>query len=71
MKKTLVKIIAILSVLVGVGLMAFPLVGNLLFEKQQEAIVEYYETQVSEYPQDELKKYWDEAYVYNNELAVS
>lgn len=71
MKNTVVKIISILIVLCGLGFIAYPIASNLLFEHTQQEIADYYDSQVSEVPADNLKQYWDEARVYNEELAAS
>lgn len=68
MKQWIFRGAALLVLLAGIGLMAYPMVSNLMYEKQQNNLAEYYAKAVREQPEEELSLQWEECYAYNRDL---
>lgn len=71
MKRWMVKVLAGIILLAGIGLMAYPLLSNILFERQQAALADYYEQLAKDLPEEERSRHWDDAQSYNRALVES
>lgn len=69
LKQWKIRILAVLVLLVGVGLMGYPVLSNLVFEKRQQELADYYESMVVEIAPEERNSHWDECDAYNRFLA--
>lgn len=65
MKKALIIIII---ALLGVGLCAYPVLSNYITEKNSSYAADAYAEKISELKEEELKKAWEEAEEYNQNL---
>ncbi len=65
MKKALIIIII---ALLGVGLCAYPVLSNYITEKNSSYAADAYAEKISEVKEEELKKAWEEAEEYNQNL---
>lgn len=69
MKQKLITILIILVFLGGVGLLAYPAVSNLYYEKQQESLTDYYDSKVmEEIPDEDRTAEFQECWNYNQGL---
>ena len=68
LKKLIMRVFAGIILLGGIGLMAFPLAGNLLFERRQENLSQYYEEIAANLPQEERSSQLEECDEYNRAL---
>ena len=66
----MIRILAVLVLLVGVGLVGYPIYGNYLYEKGQERLADYYTSLVREVPVDERAQHLEECRNYNALLAA-
>ena len=71
MKKRLITAIAILTVLAGLGILAYPVVSNILFRNSQLELIEFYEKQVRELRPEQKSKMLDDCREYNEGLLTS
>lgn len=69
MKQWKIRILAALILLVGLGLMGYPIVSNLVFEGQQKALFNYYASKAKEVTVEERNSHWNECDNYNRFLA--
>lgn len=65
----LIRIFFILVLLLGVGLLLYPVVANVAFQLGAYNAVSSYNDSLLRYSDDDLKRMWDEAYAYNEELG--
>lgn len=68
MKRRIFTIIAVIIMLAGIGIMLYPIISNLLYERQQNELVEFYGQTAEEMPQEEKDKQWEECSTYNKNL---
>lgn len=50
MKRRIFTIIAVIIMLAGIGIMLYPIISNLLYERQQNELVEFYGQTAEEMP---------------------
>lgn len=65
------KIIAVIIVLIGLGLLCYPWISNYLFENSVDSTVQVYEKSVEEIDAEELEAMLEEAREYNRNLESS
>lgn len=53
----------------GAGIFLYPAVSNLLAEKEQKTVIYNYQQEVSQADQEKLDAMWEEAEIYNENLA--
>ncbi|MCH5186994.1 MAG: class C sortase [Oscillospiraceae bacterium] len=70
MRQWTIRILAVLVLLVGVGLVGYPVFNNYLYEKGQERLSNYYASLVREVPVDTLAEHLEECRNYNALLAA-
>ena len=68
MKRKILTVIAVLVMLAGLAIMLYPFVSNLLYEKQQDELTEFYADQVEKIPEEEKNEQLEECIVYNDNL---
>ena len=71
LKQWIIRIFAGAVLLVGIGLMLYPIVSNLVFEKRQEALAAFYEEKAREIPPAERSSQWEKCGAYNDALYRS
>ena len=71
MKRRIFTIIAVIIMLAGIGIMLYPIISNLLYERQQNELVEFYGQTAEEMPQEEKDKQWEECSTYNKNTKPS
>lgn len=71
MKTKLITAAAVLIVLIGFGILLYPVVSNMIFQKGQEELITYYENQIKEIPAEEINTMLDDCRKYNQELLTS
>lgn len=59
---------AVLFLLAGVGLLLYPMVSNLLAERNQTQVIQNYDKSLERADSEELQKEWELAEVYNENL---
>ena len=69
MKQWKIRLLAAVILLVGVGLVGYPVVSNIMFEKRQEALANFYESTVAEISEEERSSHWEDCDNYNRALA--
>lgn len=69
MKQWMIRIFAGLILLVGLGLMGYPILSNYLYEKNQKELAAYYDSKTKEITVEERSHHWDECDAYNEFLA--
>lgn len=65
-----IRILALLVLLAGIGLVGYPVLNNYLYEKGQERLSDYYASIVREVPEDKLAEHLEECRTYNAFLAA-
>lgn len=65
----LIRMFFILVLLLGVGLLLYPVAANVAFQLGAYNAVSSYNDSLLRYSDDDLKRMWDEAYAYNEELG--
>lgn len=68
MRRNIFTIITVLFMLIGIGITVYPLVSNLLYEKRQEQLVEYYQERSKDIPEEEKDQAWQDCWDYNDSL---
>lgn len=68
MKRKIFTAIAALVMLAGIAVMLYPLVSNLLYERQQEELTEFYADKAEEIPEEEKDEQLEECRIYNDNL---
>lgn len=68
MKRKIFTAIAVLVMLAGIAVMLYPLVSNLLYERQQEELTEFYADKAEEIPEEEKDEQLEECRIYNDNL---
>lgn len=68
MKRKIFTAIAVLVMMVGIAVMLYPLVSNLLYERQQEELTEFYADKAEEIPEEEKNEQLEECRIYNDNL---
>lgn len=68
MKRKIFTAIAVLVMMVGIAVMLYPLVSNLLYERQQEELTEFYADKAEEVPEEEKNEQLEECRIYNGNL---
>lgn len=69
MRQKIITIFSILILLAGIGLLAYPAVSNLYYEKQQENLTDYYDSKVTEeIPEEDRTAEFQECWNYNEGL---
>lgn len=68
MKRKIFTAIAVLVMLAGIAVMLYPLVSNLLYERQQEELTEFYADKAEEIPEEEKNEQLEECRIYNDNL---
>ena len=71
MKTKLITAAAVLIVLIGFGILLYPVVSNMIFQKGQEELITYYENQIKEIPAEEINTMLNDCRKYNQELLTS
>ena len=54
----------------GIGILLYPAVSNLMYEQRQKELAEYYESIVTEMPEEEKDSQWEECRIYNDDLRA-
>lgn len=70
MKQWMIRIFAGLILLAGIGLMGYPILSNVIYERQQKKLAEYYDSKIEEVTEEERNSRWDECDEYNRFLAA-
>lgn len=69
MRQKIIGVFAILFFLLGVGLLAYPAVSNLIYEERQGELMDYYDhLVVEEMPEEDLSAEFEECWNYNEGL---
>lgn len=69
MRQKIITVLTILVLLAGIGLLAYPAVSNLYYEKQQENLTDYYDNMVTEdIPDEDRTAEFQECWNYNQGL---
>lgn len=71
MKTKLITLFAILIVLTGAGILAYPVVSNILFQNSQQELIDYYDKQVRSMKEEEKSSMLDDCREYNQSLLNS
>ena len=69
MKPWIIRVLAGVILLAGIGLMGYPIVSNLVFEKRQKILAEFYESKAAEISTEERSAHWEDCDKYNRMLA--
>ena len=70
MKRVIVSVCYILTILLGFALLSYPMISNYLYEQRQDGVIERYETLAQDTALDETrKKALEAARKYNRQLA--
>ena len=51
MKTKLITIIAVLVVIAGAGILVYPIISNMMFQKSQQELIDFYDSQINEIPE--------------------
>ncbi|MCH5212016.1 MAG: class C sortase [Oscillospiraceae bacterium] len=62
------RILIILFTVVGIGLMAYPLLGNIIYENQEKELTAAYERIASEIEPEKRNELWNECAKYNEDI---
>ncbi|MDQ0361221.1 class C sortase [Breznakia pachnodae] len=65
------KILTICLLLIGIGVLAYPVVSNYIYELNGSFLIDDYSQSVSEESSEEIEAMWKEAYEYNENLLGS
>ena len=68
MKNKIINIILILCVLVGIGVLAYPFVSNILHDRKQDEIITEYDKQMENLAEEEKEQMLEAARQYNEDL---
>lgn len=69
MRQKIITVLTILVLLAGIGLLAYPAVSNLYYERQQENLTDYYDNMVTEdIPDEDRTAEFQECWNYNQGL---
>lgn len=68
MKQRVVNIIAVLAILAGLVVLLYPMVSNILYEENQQKLVDYYASIAVDVPEEERSTEWDACAAYNETL---
>lgn len=71
MKNKVITLAAVLTVLVGLGILLYPIVSNLIFQNSQQELIEFYENRVYELPEQEKSSMLLDCEEYNQSLLNS
>ena len=70
MKRKVFTVLAVLFMIAGIGILLYPAVSNLMYEQRQKELAEYYESIVTEMPEEERDSQWEECRIYNDDLRA-
>lgn len=68
-KEKLIWVAAVLFFLLGAGVFLYPFISNFLAEKNHEKVIDSYKAKVEKISSEDLEKEWEEAKIYNENLA--
>ena len=51
MKTKLITIISVLVVIAGLAILAYPIISNMMFQKSQQELIDFYDSQINEIPE--------------------
>ncbi len=68
MKRKIFTVLAILVILTGLVLLFYPMISNMLYQRKQQDMIEYYDNLVYERPKEELDSMWEDCRIYNEGL---
>ena len=71
MKTKFITAAAVLVVIIGFGIVLYPVISNMIFQEGQEELITYYENQIKEIPPEEINTMLDDCRKYNLELLTS
>lgn len=69
MRRKIGRVFFALVLLVGLGLLLYPVVTNIAYQLGAYDAVSTYDEAVDRFSEEELARMWDEAYAYNEELG--
>ena len=71
MKTKLITIIAVLVVIAGAGILVYPIISNMMFQNSQQALIDFYDSQINEIPEKKKDSMLEECRNYNSSLLDS
>ena len=71
MKTKLITIIAVLVVIAGAGILVYPIISNMMFQNSQQALIDFYDSQINEIPEKKKDSMLEECRNYNSGLLDS
>ena len=71
MKIKLITAIAVMVVIIGAGILVYPIISNMLFQNSQQDLIDYYSNQVGEIPAEEKSTMLNDCREYNAGLLNS
>lgn len=71
MKTKLITIIAVLVVIAGVAILAYPIISNMMFQNSQQELIDFYDSQINEIPEKTKDSMLEECREYNSGLLDS
>ena len=71
MKTKLITIISVLVVIAGLAILAYPIISNMMFQKSQQELIDFYDSQINEIPEKTKDSMLEECRKYNSGLLDS
>ncbi len=71
MKSKLVTLLAAAGILLGIVILAYPMVSNMQFRSSQQELAEYYENSIKDIAPTEINSMLEDCYEYNEQLLNS
>lgn len=71
MKTKLITIISVLVVIAGLAILAYPIISNMMFQKSQQELIDFYDSQINEIPEKTKDSMMEECRKYNSGLLDS
>ena len=71
MKTKQITIISVLVVIAGLAILAYPIISNMMFQKSQQELIDFYDSQINEIPEKTKDSMMEECRKYNSGLLDS